>query len=855
MASEYHCGSAGRRRAIVDQTGSARINAIDFLLVHDGPGVPDGLRQRLLSLRFFYPDGVDTLRTAHVRVHGGVRVIDPPVRWATRTSDFAPALDARLSSAEASFIAALRDTQPDPDQWLLVLLERHGDYSRYRLALRAADLAGPPPAGFDRVLSDVEFSFKTECASPFDCGEQRRDPCAGDAAIDSVPPLDYLARDFNSFRRLMFDRLAVTQPGEASADAASNDPVTLRSLLVELMAYSADRLAYQQDAVASEAYLGTARRRSSLRRHARLLDYPMHEGCNARSFVHLAIRDGVSLSPALAAGARFLTRVPEFGAVIDPEDLPEAEVSAPEVFESLHPLRIASHAHNQISFHSWGEADCCLPAGSTTATLVAGPGVALEPGDFLFLEAVRGGDSDQRDEPDPAHRHVVRLREVSPPFTDELLATRVIRVHWHEADALPFPLVITIGTSAAAVARGNIVLVDHGATVAGEELALEPLGNQGHLRARLARPGLTFRQRYDPLDTESAASSSLAQDPRAAAPVIALEGERERWLPQPDLLSSPASQREFVVEMESDGSALLRFGDGVHGRSPTVASSDPRERFRATYRVGTGEPGNVGAEAIAHLVGTLEHVSGALAAAILSVRNPLPAVGGVEPEPLEDVRLYAPSAFRRQERAVTPQDWGEVAGRFASVQRAAATVRWTGSFHTVFVSVDRRDGLPVDAGFKTDFSAFLERFRMTGYDLEVDGPHYVPLDIALTVCVDGDHFRDAVLQTLNERFSAGLQRDGTPGFFHPDRLSFGQSVYLSQIVALATSVPGVCSVDYQPRATLKRDDNRFKRWGRSQGDEIETGRITLGRLEIARCDNDPNLPDNGQIQFFMQGGA
>ena len=59
-------------------------------------------------------------------------------------------------------------------------------------------------------------------------------------------------------------------------------------MLVELLAYVGDQLSYYQDAVATEAYLDTARQRISVRRHARLVDYAMHEGCNARAWVTLA---------------------------------------------------------------------------------------------------------------------------------------------------------------------------------------------------------------------------------------------------------------------------------------------------------------------------------------------------------------------------------------------------------------------------------------------------------------------------------------------------------------------------------------------------------------------------------------
>src|SRR2546430_1362125 len=59
--------------------------------------------------------------------------------------------------------------------------------------------------------------------------------------------------------------------------------------LVEALAYVADHLSYYQDAVGTEAHLGTARRRVSVRRHARLVDYHLHQGCNARVWVALTV--------------------------------------------------------------------------------------------------------------------------------------------------------------------------------------------------------------------------------------------------------------------------------------------------------------------------------------------------------------------------------------------------------------------------------------------------------------------------------------------------------------------------------------------------------------------------------------
>jgi predicted phage baseplate assembly protein len=284
-----------------------------------------------------------------------------------------------------------------------------------------------------------------------------------------------------------------------------------------------------------------------------------------------------------------------------------------------------------------------------------------------------------------------------------------------------------------------------------------------------------------------------------------------------------------VVETEDDGSSFLRFGDGVMGRLPT---SD----LKATYRVGNGSAGNVGAKAIAHVVTEIQGIG--------DVRNPLPATGGTDPEPIEQVRLYAPHAFRTQERAVTGTDYEVAAQRHREVQRATATRRWTGSWYTWFITVDRRGGRPVDAEFESELRELLERFRLAGYDLEVDAPRFVALDVALTVRVQSDYIRASVKHALLETFGDMDLPDGRRGFFHPDNFTFGQPVYLSQVVAAAMKVPGVSRVE----------PVRFQRWGEEAHNELQEGRITFDRLEIGRLDNDPNAPGNGKLELHMEGG-
>jgi predicted phage baseplate assembly protein len=246
----------------------------------------------------------------------------------------------------------------------------------------------------------------------------------------------------------------------------------------------------------------------------------------------------------------------------------------------------------------------------------------------------------------------------------------------------------------------------------------------------------------------------------------------------------------------------------------------------------------VGAGAIAHIALDTKSID--------LVRNPLPATGGVDPESVETVRLNAPVAFRKLERAVTEADYSELALRHPQIERAVAYREWTGSWMTIVLLVDRVGGLPIDASFEADVIEFFDRYRMAGYDLEVRAPVSVPLDIAFTVCLNPDAIRAHVKEALTTTFGTGSK-----GFFNQDDWTFGQPVYVSEVIARAMSVPGVAWVDLDDSAPKP---NRFQKLGRPPEDSYAAGRIAIGPREIARLDNDANHPENGRIEFLVEGG-
>lgn len=912
---KYYCCDE-RRREVVKLTGT--LNGLDYLEVDDS-GLPgDSMRQLTLFLKFLRPP--PGLTENNIIIDGGERITEIGIDWVVPATSLPAGEPADL----------VRELDP-LDHFLVIRTELYGDFSLYTLRLTSGPGVDIPPAGFDPRLSSLKFSFKVQCESDFDCAAKT--PCPAEPSTG--PQLDYLAKDYRSFRNIMLDRLSVLLPGWRNRNTAD-----LGITLVELLAYVGDQLSYQQDAIATEAYLGTARRRTSLRRHARLMDYRVHEGCNARAWVRVQVNaNGVKLPRRIA----MLTRSANIEDRIPPDSAAwfDALAAGAEVFESVEDTMLYQ-AHQEFAFYTWGERECCLPKGATAATL-SGHYPDLKAGDVLVFAERLGPSTGNGEDADRNRRWAVRLVHVlldedpsgglflEPPNTNPTLVTEV---RWEEEDALPFPLCISTITDKdhgerylerVSVAYGNIVLVDHGRTIRDEELGSVPdarlaaaaeithvrctrsdaptipprfrprLKNgllthalqveRRHLFAMQTTPAIladlqvrTFSndvktallnrgvQFSGPavvqggdgcwsvadgnkayrlaLETGQlqvyahgdAASRMIAVTTRLARPQINLSGfylgKTALWQPRTDLLASSAEAQEFVVETEHDGSALIRFGDDYHGKRP-----DSGTEFSADYRVGNGSSGNIGLESIAHIVSNdarLERVS-----------NPLPARGGVDPETPDQIRRDAPEAFRKQERAVTQDDYAAVIEDRSDIQRAAATFRWTGSWHTVFLTTDRKGGKAVDDAFEQDILDHVERFRMAGYDLEVDGPRYVPLDLAMTVYVKPDYFRADIRAALMRIFSQGWLEDGRPALFHPDNFTFGQPVYLSELYAAAQSVQGVASVVIDKFQRLRLPDDPTP---------LDEGVLKLARLEIARLDNDPNFPERGVVKLDVGGG-
>jgi predicted phage baseplate assembly protein len=290
-----------------------------------------------------------------------------------------------------------------------------------------------------------------------------------------------------------------------------------------------------------------------------------------------------------------------------------------------------------------------------------------------------------------------------------------------------------------------------------------------------------------------------------------------------------------AAEYDGGDGATLRFGDGVFGAIPADGAT-----FEVTYRCGGGAIGNVAAGAIDRF-----DRAHPIAAQIVAVTNPLAGEGGRDEEAAAKVREMAPQAFRaRQYRAVRSGDYEQAAVTLPWVQRAGTAFRWTGSWLTVFTAADPLGSESLPPERAAELTELLNRRRMAGYESYVAPPRYASLDLEVRICARPDAFRGDVKRAVLAALDAAEHPDGTRGFFHPDRFTFGMGLERSAVEAAIQEVPGVDGVL----------DVVYRRRGHTPGFVSAPDLVTVARDEIVRVDNDPGRPERGSVRVEVVGG-
>jgi len=693
--------------------------------------------QQQLELHFLAP--IDSLleNSGSYAISGGERITDIAILTAVRTGS----------------------------RTVLLTLDKFGDWAPYRLVILEAVWAA---ADLDPVFSWIPFSFKVDCPNDIDC--RRHGP-----GFENFPDLydfDYQAKDYESFKQAMLDRLPTTLP-----DYWDRAEADFGIAVIDLLAFVGDRLSYYQDRVAAESQLGSARSREAVAGHLKLLDYTLGPGQTATVFICLEVDRDLTV----AAGTRVETPARDV-----PYETP-VTFTLTEAFEAYQDL-------NRLEPYDFSHPSLSIPRGATRLAVNGHP-AGLKSGRTLFV-----GLADADDAP---RYHRVTLME-DPIYKTASDGSNITVLQWGASESLPWDAAL-----AKTALLGNAAEFFHG--------TMEPAG----------RPSSWYVD-------QDRADYELAQGPlgyRNGRPLINIRVDGEVWQRVSSLKTSQPFDPHYQIVDLANGKNRVVFGDNINGRRPPKYAL-----IEMSYLAGLGRAGNTSANTLTRLPAETK--------GIVSVFNPLPASGGRDPETEAHGKLWGPKTIRRQKRAVTAADYEREAMAVAGVSRANARFIWTGSWVTVRVALDPQGTETLSAELAKAVFDYLMTRKMAGYDIQIRPARYVPLDIAIRFCLEDPAFRDQVLRDLKSALGNSTGADGTPGFFHPDNWTFGQSVTLSGLYAAVARVKGVECAEVLT----------FKRLLRPQGQELSDGLIALQWDEIARLENDRNFPEHGRLELELVGG-
>lgn len=809
-----------RLQQLLDQN---QVTGIDFVSVHE--------TQVTLDVHFYHdPGGLDT-----------------PIEGDLQPEQIHIFATSKATSNTPIPVDSLTWETVDADTVCRLQVDSPGDFTNYRLFIDDSRI--------DRYFNQVSLNFKVNCESDLDCKTPDHE-CPPDEIVDF--PVDYMARDFHSFRKALFDFASQRYPDwqeRLEADAAV--------MLMEVMASVADEMSYYQDRVSREAYLESATQRRSVRHHARLVDYHPRDAVGASSWIDITVKAGESGNiPAGTAVASLSTN----------QEQRYFEVGF-GLQDALNGTEYAvDSAVNEFQPHIWDEDDTCLPVG-TVEMEISGH----HAGSIVFDNDVPDGSAgkwmvlktDPTDAEKPQHRQLVRVIAVEETH-DPVLNQDITILRWQVAQALPFEFDLEVLT-----VRGNILPVTSGFThtsyfsIGALDSSVHiPMAEEQNVHTAIQRRGHDGIPAYLFSLSESSEIplTWLLNGSELADPEVHLteghfdgnywESEND-WQWRRSFVGTDSSQpyashytledgtwdriagfqrtgEEIVHKDYKSGDGFtIRFGDGEFGRLPSEGAL-----FQVHYRLGAGKIYNLAEGAIAQFSQDFSFVE--------SVTNPLPAMGGQDPEPAEKIRQLAPQAFRSVTyRAVRPVDYAEAAERLDWVQSAGAAFRWTGSWLTAFVTPDPTNENYLSEANRISLVDQLNRFRQAGRDVAALDPRYATLDLEITLCMHPGHFWGEVKAMALEALFGSSGFYAQPGLFDPQHFTFGTPLRRYSLEAALQNVPGVKAVE-----TIM-----FRRRGCFDWTEFTDASYDPGMDHIIRVANDPLRPEWGSVKIYELGAS
>jgi predicted phage baseplate assembly protein len=314
-------------------------------------------------------------------------------------------------------------------------------------------------------------------------------------------------------------------------------------------------------------------------------------------------------------------------------------------------------------------------------------------------------------------------------------------------------------------ARTSVRIAANAAHATHGESTSEPIGS-----GNAAVPFQSFALRQSPLTHVSAST------PTGRRSTLDVRVDGLLWDEVPTLFGHAPHERVYTIRLDDDGTTTVHFGDGRTGARPSTGP----ENIVAHYRKGLGRDGNLDAGKLTLLT--------ARPLGVKAVANLLEASGGTDPEHLADARTNAPLTVLTLGRIVSLDDYADFARSFEGVAKAHATWLWGRTAREVFLTVagSEGDAVPDDGPVHINL---LDAIAKAGdRNVPVSVRSYEPVSFRLGATIE----HDAAL--LPQQVLTDVEAALGSHFSFAAR-SFGQSVPLSEVLAVLQGVQGVVSAD------------------------------------------------------------
>jgi hypothetical protein len=543
------------------------------------------------------------------------------------------------------------------------------------------------------------------------------------APVSNIPlSVDYTSRDYYSLREDLINLVKQRVNQNSTRQWSGDDPSDFGVALIEAFAYVGDLTNYYIDRIANETYLPTASQRKSIINLASLYGYSA-TGYRAATlkvtFTNTDTNNAYSAAISTASGNGVFMTYTSNGHSFNVGDYVTITGVTPTGYNLTNRL-ITSKTTNTFSI-----------AGTFTTAYTSG-GTAVKS--YFIPEGTQ-----------------VSGTVICDDVVEEVIFTTLEPAYVPPA----------IGASLGEVQ----VYAEHGESVdlRSENIATGPNDVAGEL---LGTSDGTANQLY------VLAENQVVEE---TLEIYAQSGDiYEPWTKVTHIADYGPSDAVYTTQLDENNFVYVIFGDGISGAIPNNMAG-----IKAVYRVGGGTIGNIAAGTL----DTIQRIPGQLAAEVnaltefISVSNPVDTltnsgvgIGGAEPEDNRSIRRNASRALRTSNRAVSLQDYADLALLVGNVGKANATAAvWTSA--TLYIApirnVNDLDKFPGKDGSNTSVTTewteiqaatqdFFADKTLIGATLTIAPPTYVPASIGVTFTKNdqytAEQASDEIKQTIVNSF-------------------------------------------------------------------------------------------------------